>query len=303
MNPKKRILSIDGGGVRGALTACFLVKLEQQVGKPCREIFDFVAGTSTGALIAAAIAAGVPATRILEIYTQRAGEIFNVSPLLTWPARFARGYAFKSANVVRVLQGEFGAAASWTLNDCPIRILLTARGVNGQTWYFVRDGDRNSQYVGGASLDECAAASAAAPTYFTGLKVNPANGHTIGWCFDGGAGDLGNPVYQACVEAFAYDDFTPETTSVISLGTGYYPSADPNPPCGLLATLSWTLDSLLNSASDQQSELVNRHYPGVMQRFNWKLPHAIDMAAASAIPELVAIGRQLSSQMDWASIL
>src|SRR5581483_7579184 len=139
MNPKKRILSIDGGGVRGALTACFLVKLEQQVGKPCREIFDFVAGTSTGALIAAAIAAGVPATRILEIYTQRAGEIFNVSPLLTWPARFARGYAFKSANVVRVLQGEFGAAASWTLNDCPIRILLTARGVNGQTWYFVRD--------------------------------------------------------------------------------------------------------------------------------------------------------------------
>jgi patatin-like phospholipase/acyl hydrolase len=68
---KKSILSIDGGGIRGIIPASTLVALEQQLGKPVRDCFDFVAGTSTGALIAAAVAAGVPATQILNIYKQR----------------------------------------------------------------------------------------------------------------------------------------------------------------------------------------------------------------------------------------
>jgi patatin-like phospholipase/acyl hydrolase len=73
----KKILSIDGGGIRGIIPASTLVALEQQLGMPVRECFDFAAGTSTGALIAAAAAAGVPAARILEIYTTRANEIFT----------------------------------------------------------------------------------------------------------------------------------------------------------------------------------------------------------------------------------
>ena len=81
----KRILSIDGGGIRGIIPASTLVTLEQQLGKPVRECFDFVAGTSTGALISAAVAAGVPATRILEIYTQRADEILAEKGVLVVP--------------------------------------------------------------------------------------------------------------------------------------------------------------------------------------------------------------------------
>ena len=45
----KKILSIDGGGIRGIIPASTLVKLEQQANKPVRECFDFIAGTSTGA--------------------------------------------------------------------------------------------------------------------------------------------------------------------------------------------------------------------------------------------------------------
>ncbi len=63
---RKYLLSIDGGGIRGIIPALLLLKLEQTTGKPARETFSFVAGTSTGALIAAAIAAGVPASRIVN---------------------------------------------------------------------------------------------------------------------------------------------------------------------------------------------------------------------------------------------
>lgn len=57
-----RILSIDGGGIRGIIPAKWLEKLEESFGRPLHECFDLVAGTSTGSLVAAGIAAGIPAT-------------------------------------------------------------------------------------------------------------------------------------------------------------------------------------------------------------------------------------------------
>jgi hypothetical protein len=74
------LLSIDRGGIRGIIPAVALVKLEQTIGKLSREIFSFVAGTSTGALIAAGITAGIPAARILDLYMRRTSEIFTRSP-------------------------------------------------------------------------------------------------------------------------------------------------------------------------------------------------------------------------------
>ena len=302
----RRILSIDGGGIRGSLTACILVGLEEQLGQPCAKVFDMVAGTSTGALIASAIAAGLSAESILSIYAgEPCKEIFNVPGIEVWPKRLAEGHAFDSNNIVKVLNTAFGANANWTLNNCPLRILLTARSVSGHTWYFVQDRPNNAKSVGEALLVQCAAASAAAPTYFSPVYVNPAHGKLIGWCFDGGVGDLANPVYQACVEAFVYDDFKPDPaeTQVISLGTGYYCLNEVNPPGGFIPTLSWTLDSLLSAAGEQQTEIVNRHYPGILQRFNWQLPKAIDEADVSAIPDLIQLGKQEAAKMDWKKIL
>src|SRR5947208_2018292 len=126
----RRILSIDGGGIRGIIPASALVKLEQQLGRPVRECFDFVAGTSTGALIAAAVAAGIPATRILEIYTQRAKEIFTPPKLIANAKRLIVGYMYDPANIRKVLASEFGSAVNWVLNDSPIRLLITAKGID-----------------------------------------------------------------------------------------------------------------------------------------------------------------------------
>src|SRR5512143_2826938 len=79
--PRRYILSIDSGGIRGILPAVALVKLEKTTGRLTRDLFSFVAGTSTGAIIATAVAAGVPAERILDLYVKRAEKIFPRSPL------------------------------------------------------------------------------------------------------------------------------------------------------------------------------------------------------------------------------
>src|SRR6478672_8978106 len=104
----RRILSIDGGGIRGIIPATTLVKLEQQLGKPVRECFDFFAGTSTGALIAAAVAAGVPATRILDIYLTRAKEIFTPPHPISDAKRLVDGYMYNPDHIRKVLVSEFG---------------------------------------------------------------------------------------------------------------------------------------------------------------------------------------------------
>lgn len=300
-DPVKKILSIDGGGIRGIIPAATLVALEQQLGKPVRECFDFLAGTSTGALIAAAAAAGVPATRILNIYVERAHEIFTPPKVIADAERLVVGYMYDPHNIRKVLASEFGAAAEWTLNDSPVRVLLTAKGIDTHPWYCVRDNPKNAGTTGKLGLIDCAVASAAAPTYFHPWTVNVAGVPTV--MVDGGVGVTGNPVYQACVEAFYYDDFTPEDTRVVSLGTGYFPIANKT-PCGLLGWLNWTVTALLDAPEGQQTELVNRHFPqGMLKRFDWKLPHAIDMADTGSIPDLVKVGQSAAAQMDWAAIL
>src|SRR6266496_3276521 len=111
----RRILSIDGGGIRGIIPATTLVALEEQMGKPVCECFDFLAGTSTGALIAAAAAAGVPATRILNIYVERSHEIFTPPKPLSDAKRLFHGWMYDPTNVQKVVASEFGAAATWVL--------------------------------------------------------------------------------------------------------------------------------------------------------------------------------------------
>jgi predicted acylesterase/phospholipase RssA len=296
----KRILSIDGGGVRGIIPAVLLAELERQTGRPARETFDFVAGTSTGAALTAGIAAGIPGDRLVHLYEVRSPEVFRSIPIVSGIRRLLTGTLYDTGTLHELVREELGPEArDWTLNDAPIDLLITAKRVDdGMPWYFVRDNPRNSCRAGGFRLSHVVTASGAAPTYFRPWRIMP-----IGELIDGGTGIAGNPVYQACVEAFEYTDgYRPEESVVVSLGTGKLLRRER--PVWLWPWVGWLLAELLRSPAEQQTELVHRHYPqAAFYRLDLELQREIGLDAVDRIGELKAYGEKLAAGVDWPAIL
>src|SRR5262245_26597874 len=93
---RKRILSLDGGGVRGIGSIAFLEKIEQEIeaieGRPTllAEWFDLIGGTSTGAIIASALSLGYRVADIKRLYETLAPQVFRRSRwrLKGWQAKF-----------------------------------------------------------------------------------------------------------------------------------------------------------------------------------------------------------------------
>src|SRR5216683_2020841 len=84
------VLSIDGGGIRGMIPAAFLSRLEQQTGHRVSELFDYVAGTSTGGILAAGLGVARPggaapysAADLMGLYRDEGGNIFSRSLIHT----------------------------------------------------------------------------------------------------------------------------------------------------------------------------------------------------------------------------
>ena len=73
----RRVLAIDGGGVRGVLPASFLATVEEQIGHSPADCFDLIVGTSTGGIIALGLGAGLSAREIRGFYVDRAPVIFR----------------------------------------------------------------------------------------------------------------------------------------------------------------------------------------------------------------------------------
>lgn len=300
MDLMRRILTIDGGGVRGIIPAVLLADLERRTGRPARETFDFVAGTSSGAVIAAGIAAGIPAQRIVELYIERAPELFRSIPIISGLRRLLTGTLYDAERLHRLIVDEIGTdARDWRLNDSPIDLLVTAKRLaDGMPWYFVKDRPANSCRAGSVRLSDAVTASAAAPTYFRPWVIEP-----IGELIDGGTGVAGNPVYQACVEAFVFtDEYDPAETIVVSLGTGTFLRR--SRPRWLWAWFGWLLSELLRSPSEQQTELVHRHYAQTpLYRIDTALDREIGLDAVGRLPELRAYGERLATSIDWDAVL
>lgn len=301
------LLSIDSGGIRGIIPAIALMKLENTTGKLTRDIFSFVAGTSTGAILASALAAGVPASRILDFYVNRTRDIFNQNPF-----RFLKlillGSMYSTKQLHDLIAEALGPAHTWTLNDCPIDVLLTAKRISdGMPWYFVRDNPRNSGCTGHLGLLDCTTASAAAPTFFQPWRIaesaTPPQCEPAGALVDGALGVTGNPVYQACIEAFEYTPgFNPAETVTVSLGTGKFKHR--KEPTWIGSWLEWILAELLESPGEQQTELTWRHYPEMtFYRIDTELKEDIGLDDPRRIERLVEYGEELAATIDWEAIL
>jgi patatin-like phospholipase/acyl hydrolase len=108
-----RILSLDGGGIRGVVAATMLARIEQQINVPLNQYFQLVAGTSTGSILAAAIANGRSAKELIGVYQQKGSRIFPYQNLWS-PERlglvFQYGLSapkYSDKGLVEVLKEEF----------------------------------------------------------------------------------------------------------------------------------------------------------------------------------------------------
>jgi predicted acylesterase/phospholipase RssA len=274
------------------------------VGGRVRDHFDFVAGTSTGALIAAAVAAGVPAERIVQMYVERAPKLFSKVPVISTIQRILLGHMYDVERLHRFIREELASegAADWRLNDVPVDIMITAKGLtDGHQWYFVKDQAANAGRTGQLSLAHCLTATAAAPTFFAPWTI--ADFEAEGPMVDGGTGVAGNPVYQACVEAFSYmDRYDPADTIVVSMGTGHF--LDRPPPTWIYSWLGWLLAELLRSPGEQQTELVDRHFrQATFYRIDVRLERDFSLDNAGEMVALRDVGERLASLIDWPAVL
>jgi putative cofactor-binding repeat protein len=113
----------------------------------------------------------------------------------------------------------------------------------------------------------------------------------------------GNPVYQACIEAFEYTpDFNPAETITVSLGTGKFKNR--KEPTWIGGWLEWILEELLESPGEQQTELTWRHFPEMtFYRIDTELKEDISIDNFRKIGRLVEYGEQLAATIDWEAIL
>src|SRR2546423_11943635 len=103
----RRILSIDGGGIKGVFPASFLASIEDALGDRVANYFDLIAGTSTGGIITLGLGIGLSAKEILTFYEELGPRVFKGTPLL----RSLRGIGlskYSQAPLKEALQSQFG---------------------------------------------------------------------------------------------------------------------------------------------------------------------------------------------------
>jgi predicted acylesterase/phospholipase RssA len=195
-----RVLSIDGGGIRGLIAARVLAEIERRCGRLAGELFDLVAGTSTGAIIACALTRPEPlsAERIARIYVEEGPEIFSRSLLKRITS--AEGYLderYESDGLLTSLRRHLGDAR---LADAGPAILLTAYDLERRNALLLRNDDD-------MSMVDAAHGSAAAPSYFEPARVGDLT------LVDGG-------VFATNPAMCAYADAGGAVELLVSLGSG-----------------------------------------------------------------------------------
>lgn len=218
-NKPFKILSLDGGGIRGIYTAAVLKQIEARLprGSLIQEYFDLLTGTSTGGIIAIGLGLGIDAAAICRLYVEDGQTIFP--PALThWRGlRFLRRLSsslYNEAAIERLLRTEFG---EHKLGDSAARLLIPAVvGPRPQIAVFKTDHHPDYRRDWQTPAWEAARATSAAPTYLPG--------HRYGgdYFLDGGL-FANNPIMLAIVEAMHAYDIALNPIRVLSIGTGNAP--------------------------------------------------------------------------------
>jgi patatin-like phospholipase/acyl hydrolase len=205
----RRLLSIDGGGVKGVFPASFLTTLEDSVGGSIADYFDLIVGTSTGGIIALGLGLGLQARDLLAFYENWGPQIFGGSR--GWRAiRSVFRAKYSSAPLSRAAESVFG---SRLLGESRKRLVIPSFNVEtGEVhiWKTAHHPRLERDYKCRAA--EVALSTAAAPTYFPTYQSS--SGTPL---VDGGMW-ANNPLMVGMVEAIGVLSWPRDSLRVLSLG-------------------------------------------------------------------------------------
>ncbi len=219
-----RILSIDGGGIRGIFPSSFLAGLEERFlnGSSISEYFDLITGTSTGGIIALGLAAGLRAAEIRDLYLERGCEIFPPMPSglignLRRKCREWRRYvrvSYDQKALMRIMHETFG---SRKFGDARTRLCIpSCEGHHGEVYIFKTPHHSDFRNDAHESMTKVALSTSVAPTYFRPFEDG-------GYIFVDGGIWANNPIMVGLVDALSCYSVTRERVQILSLGCGETP--------------------------------------------------------------------------------
>ena len=307
---KYRILSLSGGGIRGLMTAVWLNRLEKKLGSPLYQHFDLVAGTSTGAILACAVAAGKSTEEMIRVYRDRGREIFPAQPQQFFN-RLSRLFnqgadapRYDGKGLEQVLRDEF---KDDRFSELKIPTLITSYDLLNRAALVLKTAKAEHQSL---PIWQVAKASASAPVYFP-AQLLTLEGTTIP-AIDGGV-VANNPAACAIAEAVRFNS-APSASGqiplsqfvVASFGTGDVArpiTISQSQEWGALAWVMPLIDVLFDGSADSVDYIARQLLEDSNYfRFQTPVPKengAIDDASPKNLTELTQIAdRYLDMQGD-----
>ena len=251
-----KVLSIDGGGIRGLIPALVLAEIEHRTGRRTAEMVDLVAGTSTGGILACALTRRGPDGRPLFTAEELAGIYVEEGPRIFHRSLLKRVFSaggwiderYEDDGLERALARYLGEAY---LSEALVPIFVTAYDIHDRFAFFFR----SSRAVGDPTYDfpltAVARATSAAPSYFEPEEVADRAGARTYPLVDGG-------LYAVNPSMCAYADLVRDGTApglelMLSLGTGAHTRAYTFDQARWWGQLGWArpaLDMVFDGVSD-----------------------------------------------------
>jgi patatin-like phospholipase/acyl hydrolase len=257
-----QILALSGGGYLGLYTAEILARLEEKAGRPLGRCFDLVAGTSVGGLLALAIAAEKPMSRVRDLFEERGTEIFSGRgrPKLWW-SDLRRSLLKPKYDAVALRKAtEEVLGADTLLRAATHRVLIPSVNMTkGSVQMFKTAHHPSFDMDHRRKMVDIAMATSAAPTYFPLAEID-------GSYFADGGLVANAPDLCALHEAREFLGQSPDELRVLSIGTTTTGFSLPRSIGRDLGSLNWTargrLFSTIVSAQQQMVDFMLKHQLG-----------------------------------------
>lgn len=301
MSDYLKILSIDGGGIRGLIPALVLARIEQITQKPIADLFDVIAGTSTGGILALGLTCagedGRPrysAADLVEMYVTEGRTIFPHE--FCAPLRQLLGPKYPAKGREKVLAAKLSDAR---LKDALKDVIVTSYDIERREPIFFRSSLARESADHDFPARDVALATSAAPTYFPPVRLPALEPEAAYALVDGGV-FANNPGMCAFVDDTTVKGVS-ERVLMVSLGTGVLTRRLPYKDAKGWGLIEWApkiLDVVFDGVSDTvdyqlKTILADRYY-----RLQVKLDEASDNMDDASARNIADLEREAEKLID-----